>query len=248
MKRSIICSLALFAAALTANAQPDMGPVPSVKMEEALFKLGLAVSDAGRDHGYKKAIEVLDAVTDPDLRKEPRYYFIRAEVYIRQKEFHLADENYQRAADLDLARLKENLTPARTELAAGENIYSPVYLRRVFHSYENIVGMNFTRQQAFGKENSIEYLRPVNLNAIAEAELLLPEALYLRGKSKMMLKENDEALRLINLAIQYRPDNIAALIDRASLYRILGKVSLAESDEKKIKELSGSKSRKPERE
>lgn len=238
MRPSVFTLILLLLCAFSISAQPDMGPVPSGKMEEALFKLGLAVSDTGRDHGYQKAAAMLEAVTDPDILKEPRYHFMRAEVYMRLKNFQKADENYQRAADLDLARLKENLEPARIELAAGDNLYSPIYLMRVSSSYNNIVGMNFTRQQAFRKENSIEYLRPVSLNAVVEAESLLPEVLYLRGRSKMMLKENEEALRLLNLAIQYQPNYLAALTDRAALHRALGKIPFAEADEKKIKELT----------
>lgn len=184
----------------------------------------------------KKALQTLDELKDEEVRKESEFYTIKAEVFLKDKNFEQANDYFQSAFDFEMLEFFNQYNLCRNSSGGMfENTFMSCDL--AIFSYKKLAKINIKRQQELEKADAIQYLLPFNLKRSEELKPMFEDLLLWRGSAYLDTKNYDKAVEFLSLLIKQIPNKFAAHKLRAKAYRGLGKNDLAEADEKRAEEL-----------
>lgn len=183
----------------------------------------------------EKALQILDAVKDDKLLQNYEFYQLKAEVFMKDKNFEKALDYYQTAFDFEMLSLFTNLSFCRNAYPSPQqNPFMSCDL--AFFSYQNLVKLNIKRQQDFADAGQIQHLSPFNFKRSEELDEMLEDILFYRGAAFAQMKKFDEAIEYLNIVVKRNPRRLFVYNERAAAFRGLGKNDLAEQDEKQARE------------
>lgn len=203
---------------------------------EKIAKLKTQIQKLLKKGETKKALKTLDDLKDEEVRKESDFYVIKAEIFLKEKNFEQANDYFQSAFDFELLEFFNQYNLCRNSSGGMfENTFMSCDL--AIFSYKKLAKINIKRQQELEKADAIQYLLPFNLKRSEELKPMFEDILLWRGSAYIDTKNYDKAVEFLSLVIKQIPNKFAAHKLRAKAYRGLGKIDLAEADEKKAEEL-----------
>jgi Tfp pilus assembly protein PilF len=184
----------------------------------------------------KKALQYLDELKDDEIRKESEFYLIKAEVFLKEKNFEQANEYFQSAFDFEMLDFFIQYNLCRSSFASMfENTFMSCDL--AINSYKKLARINVKRQQELEKADAVQFMLPFNLKRSEELKPMFEDILLWRGSAYLDTKNYERAVEFLTLAIKQDPTKFLAHKLRAKAYRGLGKNDLAEADERKANDL-----------
>lgn len=184
----------------------------------------------------KKALQILNEVKDETILKNHELYLLKADVFMKDKNFDQANENFQKAFDIEMLSMFTDLEFCKSSyLTQFQNAFMKCDF--AFFSYENLSKINAKRHQDLTKANAVKYISPFNLKRSEELDAMLEDILFYRGAAFVQTGKFSEAVEYLSLVIKRDPRRIFVYKERAAAYRGLGKTAEADADEKKEKEL-----------
>ncbi|HQU84852.1 MAG TPA: hypothetical protein PKY59_17065 [Pyrinomonadaceae bacterium] len=183
----------------------------------------------------KTALEMLETA-DNETRKNYEYHLLKADIFLKDRNFDKANDHFQFAFDLELLELFTDLEMCRSSyLTQFQNAF--MKCDTAFLSFQNLSKINIKRQQDFAVADAMQNLLPFNFKRSEELDAMLEDILFYRGAAAVQVKRYDEAVELLSIVIKRKPNYLFAHKERAAAFRGLGKIAEAEADEKSEKEM-----------
>ena len=186
----------------------------------------------------KNALQILDATKNEAILKNHEFYLLKADVFMKARDFDKANDYFQAAFDFEMVSMFTDLEFCKSSyLTQFQNSF--IKCDFAFFSYENLSNINAKRHQDFEKADAMQYLSPFNLKRSEELDAMLEDILFYRGAAFVQTNNFNEAVEYLSLVIKRNPRRLFAHKERAAAFRGLGKIAEAEADEKKEKEIIG---------
>jgi tetratricopeptide (TPR) repeat protein len=171
---------------------------------------------------------------DEEVRKESDFYVIKADVFLKDKNFEKANEYFQTAFDFEMLEFFGQYSLCRNSSGGMfENTFMSCDL--AIHSYNKLAKINVKRQQDFEKADAIQYLFPFNLKRSEELTPMFGDILIYRASAYLDTKDYQKAIEYLSIALKRNYSTPMIYRLRAKAYRGLGKNDLAEADEEMTK-------------
>ncbi|HRH41276.1 MAG TPA: hypothetical protein PKY82_06485 [Pyrinomonadaceae bacterium] len=232
MKQLLFIAIITIILSVLALAQPNKQEYPY----EKIAKLRTQIERLLNKGETKKALQTLDELKDEEVRKESEFYVMKAEIFLKDKNFEQANSYFQTAFDFEMLEFFNKYNLCRDSSGGMfENTFMSCDL--AIFSYKKLAKINIKRQQELEKADAIQYLLPFNLKRSEELKPMFEDILLWRGSAYLDTKNYDKAVEFLSLLIKQIPNKFAAHKLRAKAYRGLGKNDLAEADEKRAEEL-----------
>ena len=182
----------------------------------------------------KKALQLLDDLKDEEVRKESDFYIIKADVFLKDKNFEKANDYFQSAFDFEMLEFFNQYNLCRNSFGGMfENTFMSCDL--AIRSYHKLAKINVKRQQDFEKADAVQYLFPFNLKRSEELTPMFGDILMYRASAYLDTKNYQQAIEYLSIALKRTYGTAMIYRLRAKAYRGLGKIAEAEADEEKSK-------------
>lgn len=217
-------------AAISICAQP-------VKLtKEQLAKKSNALFEGGKQK------EAVDLINDyPEFSGEVEILYVKSVAYTELRDYKNADLAFQKGFDIFLKNGTESLTiadeyAAKKPLTKEDKELASLMYSTAMISFASADLTNALRSVAFGKNGMPEAKRePKNLAGFDEFRKLYEQTAIKSGELNLKNNLLKEALADFSKAIELDPENSASYTGRAKVYRKLGKLKPAMSDEANAK-------------
>ncbi len=186
----------------------------------------------------KTALQILEATKNEAILKNYEFYLLKAEVFLKARDFEKANDYFQAAFDFEMVSMFTDLEFCKSSyLTQFQNAFMKCDF--AFFSYQNLSKINIKRHQDFAGANAMQYLSPFNIKYSEELDAMLEDILFYRGAAFVQTNNFSEAVEYLSIVIKRNPRRLFAHKERAAAFRGLGKTAEAEADENKEKEIIG---------
>lgn len=200
---------------------------------EKIAKLRTQIEKLLKKGETQKALQTLDELKDDEIRKESDFHLIKADVFLKDKNFEQANDYFQIAFDFEMLDFFNQYNLCRNSFGGiFENTFMSCDL--AIRSYHKLAKINVKRQQDFEKVDAVQYLFPFNLKRSEELTPMYGDILIYRASAYLDTKNYQQAIEYLSIALKRTYGTAMIYRLRAKAYRGLGKNDLAEADEKKV--------------